>query len=101
MRMLMHVHFPPEPFNAAVRDGSVGQKVQRILEAIKPEAAYFSEQDGRRGGVFVVNVNNASDVPGLAEPWFITFNAEVKFRMPMTPEDLRRADREEKGKKWA
>ena len=47
MRMLMHVELPPEPFNTAVRDGSIGQKMQRILEATKPEAAYFTEQNGR------------------------------------------------------
>jgi hypothetical protein len=39
MRMLMHVQFPVEPFNTAVRDGSAGQKIQKILEAVKPEAA--------------------------------------------------------------
>lgn len=101
MRMLMHVQFPLEPFNTAVRDGSAGQKMRKILEVIKPEAAYFSEHDGRRGGVLVVNVNSASDVPVLAEPWFLTFNAEVKFRIAMTPEDLTRADLEGLGKKWA
>jgi hypothetical protein len=41
MRMLMHVHLPLEPFNTAVRDGSAGQKIKRILEAIKPEARLF------------------------------------------------------------
>jgi hypothetical protein len=97
----MHVQWPPEPFNTAVRDGSVGPKMQRILEAIKPEAAYFSEQDGRRGGVFVVNVNGPSDVPALAEPWFLTFNAEVELRIAMTPEDLARAGLDALGKKWA
>ena len=101
MRMLMHVEFPPEPFNTAVRDGSAGPKIQRILEAIKPEAAYFSEHDGRRGGIFVVNVNSPSDVPALAEPWFLTFNAEVEFRIAMTPEDLSRASLDALGKKWA
>ena len=101
MRMLMHIHFPLEPFNTAVRDGSVGQKMQRILEAIKPEAAYFSEQDGRRGGTLVVNVNDPSDVPRLAEPWFLTFNAQVEFRIAMTPEDLARANLDSLGKKWA
>jgi hypothetical protein len=101
MRMLMHVQFPPEPFNAAVRDGSVGPKMQRILEAIQPEAAYFSEHNGRRGGTFVVNVNSPSDVPALAEPFFLTFNAEVEFRIAMTPEDLSRANLDALGKKWA
>jgi len=101
MRMLMHVQLPLEPFNTAVRDGSVGQKMQRILEAIKPEAAYFTEQDGRRGGTLVVNVNDPSEVPALAEPWFLLFNAEVEFRVAMTPEDLGRANLGALGKKWA
>ena len=101
MRVLMHVQFPLEPFNTAVRDGSVGPKIQKILEAIKPEAAYFCEYNGRRGGPFVVNVNDPSDVPALAEPWFLTFNAEVEFRIAMTPEDLSRASLDTLGKKWA
>ena len=101
MRMLMHVQLPLEPFNSAVRDGSAGLKIQRILESIKPEAAYFSEQNGRRGGTLVVQVKEASDVPALAEPWFLTFNAEVEFRIAMTPEDLARAGLDSLGKKWA
>jgi hypothetical protein len=101
MRMLMHVQFPPEPFNTAVRDGSVGPKIQKILAAIKPEATYFTEQNGRRGGTLVVNLNDSSDIPKLAEPWFLTFNAEVQFRIAMTPEDLGRADLSSLGKTWA
>jgi hypothetical protein len=101
MRMLMHVQMPLEPFNTAVRDGTVGRKIQQILEAIKPEASYFTEQNGRRGGIFAVNVKDSSDVPMLAEPWFLAFNAEVEFRIAMTPEDLARADLGALGKKWA
>jgi hypothetical protein len=91
MRMLMQIKIPVEPFNTAVRDGSAGKKMQRIMEAIKPEAAYFSEQDGCRGGVLVVDMKDASEIPRLAEPWFLTFNASVEFRVAMTPEDLGRA----------
>lgn len=101
MRMLMHVQMPLEPFNTAIRDGTAGRKIQQILEAIKPEASYFTEQNGRRGGIFVVNVKDSSDVPKLAEPWFLGFNAEVEFRIAMTPEDLARADLAALGKKWA
>jgi hypothetical protein len=100
MRMLMHVKFPIEPFNTLVRDGSIGQKIQKILEATKPEAAYFSEHEGKRGGTIVVNVNEASDIAVLAEPWFLTLNAEVEFRVAMTPEDLGKANLESLGKKW-
>jgi|SRR5271156_1989081 len=101
MRMLMHIQLPPEPFNTAVRDGTAGPKMQKILEAIKPEATYFTEQGGRRGGTLVVNLNDPSDVPSFAEPWFLTFNAEVEFRIAMTPEDLARANLDALGKKWA
>ena len=101
MRMIMQVELPLEPFNTAVRNGTIGQKMQRILEAIKPEAAYFTEQHGHRGGILIVNVNDAADIPVLAEPWFLGFNAEVKFQIAMTPEDLGRANLETLGKKWA
>jgi hypothetical protein len=101
MRMLMHLQFPPEPFNTCVRDGSIGPKIQKILAAIKPEATYFTELNGRRGGTLVVNLNDPSDVPKLAEPWFLLFNAEVQFRIAMTPEDLGRADLSSLGKTWA
>ena len=100
MRMLMQIKIPVEPFNTAVRDGSAGKKMQKIREAIKPEAAYFSEQDGCRGGVLVVDMKDASEIPRLAEPWFLTFNASVEFRVAMTPEDLGRAGLDELGKTW-
>jgi hypothetical protein len=101
MRMMMLVQLPIEPFNTAVKDGTAGEKMHRILESIKPEHAYFGEREGRRGGILIVDVAEASDIPRLAEPWFLTFNAEVEFRVAMTPEDLGRADLGALGKKWA
>lgn len=100
MRMIMEIKMPLEPFNTAVRDGSVGQKMQKIMEAIKPEAAYFTSQDGCRGGVLIVDMKKASDIPKLAEPWFLTFNANVEFRPAMTAEDLAKSGLEGIGKTW-
>ncbi len=99
--MLMHVQMPLEPFNSSVRDGTAGEKLQRILEAIKPEAAYFTEQDGKRGGTFVVNVGSPSEVPRLAEPFFLLFDASVEFRVCMKPEDLAAAGLEGLGEEWS
>jgi hypothetical protein len=98
--MLMYVDFPVEPFNTLTRDGTVGSKIRQALEDIKPEAAYFSERDGLRGGILVVDVPEPSRIPALAEPFFLVFNASVKFRVAMTPEDLERAGLEELGKKY-
>jgi hypothetical protein len=101
MRMLMQVKVPHSGFNAAVRDGTVGQKLNRILEETKPEAVYFTEYNGHRGAIMIVNVEDASKIPALAEPWFLTFNADVEFHLMMSPEDLKRAGLDSLGKKWA
>ena len=49
----------------------------------------------------MVDVKDASQMPALAEPFFLTFNATVEFRVAMTPEDMGRAGLEQLGKKWA
>ncbi|MEX0775089.1 MAG: DUF3303 family protein [Phycisphaeraceae bacterium] len=100
MRMLLQVNLPHESFNAAVKDGSAGGKLKSILDAAKPEAVYFMEIDGERCCMLVVDVKNASAIPAFAEPWFLTFQADVKFRPVMTPEDLGHAGLEALGKKW-
>ncbi|MES2049430.1 MAG: panthothenate synthetase [Pseudomonadota bacterium] len=101
MRMLLNVEIPHEPFNSAVRNGSAGAKIRNILEACKAEAVYFSEQDGHRGATLIINVDNAAQIPAFAEPWFLYFNADCKFRIAMTPEDLQQAGLEALGKQWS
>jgi hypothetical protein len=98
--MLMNVTIPHEAFNAAVKDGTIGAKLNRVLEAIKPEAVYFTEQKGQRGAVLVVDLPDASKIPVLAEPWFLTFQADVEFRIAMTPDDLKRSGIDGMGQKW-
>ena len=101
MRMLLHAKFPHEPFNTMVRKGTVGATMQKILEAAKPEAVYFSEFDGRRGAILIVEVADATKVPGFAEPWFLAFNADVSFHIVMSPDDLMKSVIDAIGKKWA
>lgn len=101
MKMLLTVEFPLEPFNSLVRNGTAGEIIGRILESIKPETAYFTEQDGKRGAIFVIDVKTPSEVPFFAEPFFLNFQADCKFRILMSPEDLQKAGLEELGKKWA
>ena len=101
MRMLLHVKLPHEPFNSLVKNGTAGAKMQRILQEQKPEAVYFTEYEGRRGGILIINVDNPSQVPFFAEPWFITFNADCEFHIVMTPEDLAKSGLDELGKKWS
>jgi hypothetical protein len=101
MRMLLNVRIPHAEFNAAMKDGTAGSKLNRVLEAINPEAVYFTEQNGQRGAVLIVDLPGPSKIPALAEPWFLAFHADVEFRVAMTPEDLKRAGLEELGKSWS
>ncbi len=101
MRFLLHISLPVEMFNQAVRDGTAGEKMQRILEETKPEAAYFCSKDGKRGGFLVVDVSDPSEMPRLAEPWFLLFNASVEFLPTMVPQDLQRAGLDKLGKRWS
>jgi len=101
MRMLLQVKIPHKEFNDAVRDGTAGQKLSRILEETRPEAVYFTEYNGQRGAIMIVNLEDPSKVPFFAEPWFLTFNANVEFHAVMTPDDLKKAGLDALGKKWS
>jgi hypothetical protein len=101
MRIMMIARMANKAFNAAVRDGSAGMKMKRILEELKPEAVYFTEMDGQRTGIMVVDLEEPSKIPALAEPWFLTFDAAVEFHVVMGPEELEKAGIDRLGKKWA
>ncbi len=100
MRFVMHISLPVEKFNQAVLDGTAGQKLGRILDDAKPEAAYFCAKDGKRGCFLIVNMSDTSEMPRLAEPWFLYFDATVEFLPTMTPQDLQRAGLDQLAKKW-
>ena len=100
MRMLVDIQFPIEPFNTRVKDGTAAKIMQEILGDLKPEAAYFTARDGKRGGTIVIDMADASNIPAIAEPFFLHFNASVSFHPCMTPEDLAKAGLEELGKKY-
>jgi hypothetical protein len=101
MKMLLNVSFPHDVFNAAVKDGTAGSKLNKILDATKPESVYFTEQNGQRGAVLIVDLPDPSKLPALVEPWMLTFQADIELRPVMTPDDLGRAGLDELGKKWA
>src|SRR5665213_1460860 len=91
MRMMLKVCIPVETGNAAVRDGSLGKKIQSMVAEIKPEAAYFTDFDGKRTGYIFFEMKDSSQIPALAEPWFLAFNAEAEFKPVMSGADLAKA----------
>lgn len=92
MRMLLRVSIPVETGNAAAKAGTLGSTVEKILADLKPEAAYFfADDNGNRSGSIVFDMKDSSEIPRIAEPWFLAFNAKVSFRPVMSPQDLAKA----------
>lgn len=89
MRMLMTVSMETAATNEAVREGRLMTAIQQMLAEVEPEAAYFTnDNEGNRFGMVVFDMKDPSQIPGLAEPWFLGFNAKVTFRPAMSAEDL-------------
>lgn len=100
MRFMLTVRVPTNEGNEMARNGTLGQTIQTILEDIKPEAAYFSDIEGARGGYFVVNIDDASQIPAIAEPFYLTYGATVQMHPVMTPEDLGRSSLDQVAQKY-
>jgi len=89
MRMLLRVSIPCAAGNAAAKNGTLGSTVERILADLKPEAAYFSADDnGNRSASIVFDLKDPSQIPAVAEPWFLAFNASISLRPVMNVQDL-------------
>jgi hypothetical protein len=91
MRFLVKVSMPVEAGNAAVKAGKLGATIQSILADLKPEAVYFTDDNGQRTALLFLEMQNASQIPAIAEPWFLAFNASVEFHPVMVPDDLAKA----------
>ncbi|MEP7272104.1 MAG: DUF3303 family protein [Acidobacteriota bacterium] len=91
MRFLFKVGIPVEAGNAAAISGKLGETIQAILTDIKAEAAYFTDWDGQRTGFIIVDMQETSQIPALAEPWFLALNASVEIHPVMVPADLAKA----------
>jgi hypothetical protein len=91
MRCLLKVSIPVETGNAAISDGSLPKTIESILADMKPEAAYFAGDNGKRTGFIFFDLKDASQIPAVAEPWFLAFDAHVELHPAMNLDDLKKA----------
>jgi len=90
--MLLRVSIPVDAGNAAAKAGTLGSTVEQILADLKPEAAYwYADDSGNRSGSIVFDMKDPSEIPAVAEPWFLAFKARVSLRPIMNTQDLAKA----------
>ena len=88
MRMMMKVQIPTGPGNDAIKDGSLPQIVGPSLEALKAEAAYFTAEDGMRTALIFFEMNDSSEIPPAAEPYFVGLGAKITFSPVMNAQEM-------------
>lgn len=91
MRFLVKVNIPVDAGNASATAGKLGTTIQSILADLKPEAAYFTDDNGQRTAFLFLEMKDASQIPAIAEPWFLAFNASIEIHPVMVPDDLSKA----------
>ena len=90
MRFLIHAKIPTEGGNKIVQDTNLLRKLQKYINKVKAEATYFFEADGNRVAAFIVDIQNADQIPVLAEPLFSGMGAHVEFHPVMSLDDLKK-----------
>ena len=89
MRMMLRWTVPVERGNEAIKDGSLAQTIESLLEELKPEAAYFWPENGERAGMIVFDMADPTQIPQIAEPLFMNLDASVEFMPVMNAGDLK------------
>jgi len=91
MRMLLKASIPTEAGSAGLRDGSMMGKLGSILGDTKPQAVYFFIENGKRTCLMIFDMNDASQLPAVVEPWFLSMGADITLAPVMDGEDFEKA----------
>ena len=90
MRLMLKFTIPVERGNEAIKDGSLAKAFDALLEQVQPEAAYFTLEQGKRGGIIVFNEDDQSQLPKINEPFFAALDATIEIQPVLTIDDLRK-----------
>lgn len=94
MRFLAKVTIPVEEGDEAFKSGALPRTMQSAMQRLKPEAAYFLEEDGKRECLFVFNL----DVPSLLKPLFPNLDASFHVTPVMNAAEFEQGLGDAKGK---
>jgi hypothetical protein len=90
MRTLLKATCEVEAGNKSIKDNTLADVMKSVIEKIQPEACYFLANEGCRSAFMVFDLKDPSDIPSIAEPFFLNMNAKVEFTPVMTAEELQK-----------
>ncbi|MEU7483455.1 hypothetical protein [Streptomyces sp. NPDC042319] len=90
MRMLLKVQLDTPTANDAIRNGTLPKTMENALTALRPEAAYFTTENGCRTAYIFFDMQDPSQMPKTGEPFFLELGAKVQYSPVMNAEDLRK-----------
>jgi len=91
VRMMLKVQIPPEGGNRAISAGKQGAIFEALINRIKPEAVYFTQEDGLRTVYFVYTIHETMDFAAIHEPLIQGFGARVYDMPALTWDELKNA----------
>ena len=94
MRFLAKVTIPVEKGDEASKSDALTGTMRSAMARLKPEAAYFFEEDGKRECLFVFNL----DVPALLKPLFPDLDASIHVTRVMNAAEFEQGLGDAKGK---
>ena len=90
MRMMIKAQLDTVAAGDSIESGRMPQVMQHAMEQLKPEAAYFGPDGGKRTAFIVFDMQDPSQLPALTEPMFREFHANIEVFPVMNRDDLER-----------
>jgi hypothetical protein len=89
IRMMLKVQIPAQSGNTAIEAGNQAKIFENLMDRIKPEAAYFTQEDGLRTAYFVYIVHDTAEFAAVHEPLIQGFGALVYDQPALTWDELK------------
>ncbi|GAA2106519.1 hypothetical protein GCM10009759_44830 [Kitasatospora saccharophila] len=89
MRTLIVAEIDTEKSNELITSGKMPEMMGRMMEQLRPEAAYFYPLNGHRGFTLVVDVDQESALVTTMEPLWMRLGAKVTVTPCMSADELR------------
>ena len=91
MRFMTRIAIETEAGNRLCKDKDFSKKMEMLMGDLRPETAYFCVENGKRTLYCVVNADSNSDLPRIAEPFWLGLKASVEFIPAMDKNDFAKA----------